>query len=147
MPTDSVMSLVGATGTGWASAGTGDVAAYFLDANRALPAIEHQYKAAGVASWAARNGFAIDNMKRFEQLVADGVTAEQAAQGYGTARALTDSVGKVASIYGQSYGQTDAEQDVFFNNNEKRRQIMQQEQATFSGQSKGATGSADRADY
>lgn len=126
---------------------TGDVAAYFLDSSRALPAIEHQYKSAGVASWAQRNGFAVSNMQRFEQLVADGVTVEAAAQGYGTAKALYDAVGKTASIYGESYDQTDAEQDVFFNKNEKRRRIMAQEQATFSGQSKGATGSASRSDY
>lgn len=126
---------------------TGDVAAYFLDPERALPTIEHQYKTAGVASWAARNGYTVTDMGRYEQLVADGVTAEQAAQGYGTVRELDQSVGRVAGVYGESYGQADAEQDVFFNRNDKRRRIMAQEAATFGGSSRGATGSAQRSSY
>jgi hypothetical protein len=126
---------------------TGDVAAYFLDPQRALPTIEHQYKTAGVASWAARNGYGISDISRYEQLVANGVTAEQAAQGYGTVRQLDDTIGRVAGIYGETFGQADAEQDVFFNKNEKRRRIMAQEAATFGGSSRGATGSATRSGY
>lgn len=127
--------------------GTGDVAAYFLDPSRALPVIEHQYKSAEVASWAQRNGYAVDSMSRFESLVADGVTADQAAQGYGTVRALDDSVGAIAGIYGESYDQSDAERDVFFNDNEKRRRIISKEAATFGGSSSGSTGSAQRSSY
>lgn len=127
--------------------GTGDVAAYFLDPGRALPAIEHQYRTANVASWAARSGYAVTDIGRYEQLVADGVTAEQAAQGYGTVRELDQAVGRVASVYGETYGQADAEQDVFFNKSEKRRRIMAQEAATFGGSSRGATGSAQRSGY
>ena len=56
-------------------------------------------------------------------------------------------VGQVASIYGESYNQADAEQDVFFNKSEKRRRIMAQEAATFGGSSRGATGSAERSGY
>ena len=96
----------------------------------------------GVASWAARNGYQVGDMGRYEQLVADGVTAEQAAQGYGTIRQLDETVGRIASVYGESFSQADAEQDVFFNKNEKRRRIMSQEAATFGGSSRGATGSA-----
>jgi hypothetical protein len=126
---------------------TGDVAAYFLDPGRALPTIEHQYKTAGVASWAARSGYGITDISRYEQLVADGLTAEQAAQGYGTVRQLDETIGRVASVYGESFSQADAEQDVFFNKNEKRRRIMSQEAATFGGSSRGATGSAQRGSY
>lgn len=126
---------------------TGDVAAYFLDPNRTLPLVEKQYKTAEVASWASRNGYQVNDMARYQTLLEAGVTGEQAAQGYGTVRALDQSVGQVASIYGESYGQGDAEQDVFFNKNEKRRRIMAQEAATFSGSSRGATGSAQRQSY
>lgn len=127
--------------------GTGEVASYFLDPTRALSTIEHQYKTAEVASWASRNGYTISDIRRYERLTTDGVTAEQAAQGYGTVKALDDSVGRIAGIYGESYGQDDAEQDVFFNKNEKRRRIMAQEVATYSGSSRGATGSAQRQSY
>jgi hypothetical protein len=126
---------------------TGDVAAYFLDPDRALPAIEHQFNSANVASWAARSGYQINDISRYEQLVADGVTAQQAAAGYGTVRELNDAVGRVANVYGESYTQADAEGDVFFNKNEKRRRIMAQEAATFGGSSRGSTGSAQRSSY
>lgn len=127
--------------------GTGDIASYFLDPTRALSTIEHQYQTAGVASWAQRNGYTISDIKRYERLTTDGVTAEQAAQSYGTIKALDDNVGRLAGIYGTTYDQSDAEDDVFFNKNEKRRRIVSQEQATFSGSSRGATGSAPRQSY
>jgi hypothetical protein len=126
---------------------TGDVTAYFLDPQRALPTIEHQYKSAEVASWAQRNGYHVGDMSRYEKLVSDGITGDQAAQGYGTIRQLNDTVGQVASIYGESYSQDDAEQDVFYNKNEKRQKIMRQEAATFGGSSRGSTGSAQRSGY
>lgn len=126
---------------------TGDVAAFFLDKNRALPLVEKQYQAAGVASAAARNGLDVGSASRFEALVDRGVTAEQATQGYGTVRALRDSVGRAAGVYGESYTQSDAEADVFFNQSEKRRRIMANEQASFSGSSQGSTGSAKRQSY
>jgi hypothetical protein len=123
---------------------TGDVAAYYLDPTRALPEIEKQYKTAGVASWAARNGYEITDMARYQSLVEAGITPEQAGQAYGTIRQFDQTLGKVAGIYGETYDQGDAEQDVFFNKNEKRRRLASFEQATFSGSSRGATGSAQR---
>lgn len=126
---------------------TGDVAAYFLDPNRALPTIEKQYKTAEVASWAARNGYQVTDMERYQKLLEAGVTGEAAAQGYGTVRQLDDTVGRVANVYGETYTQDDAENDVFFNKNDKRRRLMSQEAATFGGSSRGATGSAQRSGY
>lgn len=126
---------------------TGDIASYFLDQSRALPVIERQYKAAGVASWAARAGFDVRTMSRYESLVDAGITPEQAAQQYGTIKSLSDTVGQAAGVYGESYTQDDAEADVFFNRNDKRRRIMSQEAATFGGQSRGNTGSAQRPSY
>lgn len=126
---------------------TGDLASYFLDQSRALPVIERQYQSAGVASWAARNGMDVSSIGRYEDLVDKGVTEQQAAQGYGTVRALRDSVGRAASVYGYNYDQSDAEQDVFFNDSEKRRKIVSAEAATFGGSSSGSTGSAKRQSY
>lgn len=123
---------------------TGDIASYFLDSKRALPVIQRQYQAANIATYAAKAGLKVDNMQHYENLLDQGVSVDAAAQGYGTVAALKDTVGKVASIYGQTYNQSDAEGDVFFSRSDKRRQIMDQEAATFGGRSKGATGSADR---
>lgn len=126
---------------------TGDVASYFLDQKRALPVLDRQYKTAGVAAWAARYGLDASDATRYEDLVDKGITEDQAAQGYGTVAALKDYVGNVAGVYGETYGQSDAEQDVFFNNSEKRRRILSQEAATFGGSSSGQTGSAKRTSY
>ena len=126
---------------------TGDLASYFLDPNRALPAIERQYKTAEVASWASRYGLDVTSATRYEDLVDKGITGQQAAQGYGTVAALKDTVGQAGSVYGESYSQSDAENDVFFNKSDKRRRIMANETATFSGSSQGATGAAKRSSY
>jgi len=126
---------------------TGDVASYFLDQSRALPVIERQYNASNVAAWAQRAGFDVTSMSRYEDLVDKGVTADQAAQQYGTVKTVAETFGKLGGVYGESYTQTDAENDVFFNQDQKRRRLATQEAATFSGSSSGATGAAKRNSY
>lgn len=126
---------------------TGDIASYFLDQERALPVIERQYKAANVAAWAQRSGLSVSEIGRYENLVDLGVTEEQAAQSYGTIKSLSDTVGRIAGTYGETFDQTDAEDDVFFGRSDKRRKIVAQEAATFAGRSQGATGSARRQSY
>lgn len=123
---------------------TGDLASYFLDSNRALPVIQRQYTTANIASYAAKAGLAVNDIKHYEGLLDQGLTVDTAAQGYGTVKSIYDTVGSVAGIYGETFDQSDAEADVFFNRNDKRRRIMAQEAATFSGQSRGATGEANR---
>jgi hypothetical protein len=127
--------------------GTGDLASYFLDSKRALPVIQRQYTTANIATYAAKAGLAVNDISHYENLNDQGVTVDAAAQGFGTVKALTDTVGKAASLYGDTYNQSDAESDVFFNRSDKRRKIMSQEAATFSGKSKGETGSAARQTY
>lgn len=126
---------------------TGDVASYFLDPKRALPVIERQFNAAGVASWASRAGFDVNSMSRYESLVDAGISPEAASQQYGTVKTLADTVGGIAGIYGENYSQTDAEDDVFFGKSDKRNRIVSQERATFGGSSRGATGTAQRQSY
>lgn len=126
---------------------TGDVAAYFLDPKRADQIIKQQYETANVAGWAQRAGFGIDDMTRYEELYRKGVTVDQAASQYGTIKSLADTVGGIAGVYGDKYDQSDAENDVFFGQSEKRRKLVSQESATFSGSSRGSTGSASRQSY
>ena len=122
----------------------GDLASYFLDQKRALPTLERQYQAVNVAQWAARNGLRVYDSQYYENLVDSGISSEQAAQGYSVVGTLTDSFGKLGKTYGLDYGQRDAEQDVFFGQDQKRRKLVALEQATFSGGGRGATGSAQR---
>ena len=126
---------------------TGDVAAYFLDPNRALPTIERQYKTAGVASWASHYGLDVTDMSRYENLVDKGISEDQAGQGYANVAALKKYVGEAGSIYGIGFNQSDAENDVFFNDQTKRRKIIAAESADFGGSSQGSTGSAQRTSY
>jgi hypothetical protein len=127
--------------------GTGDLASYFLDPKRSLPVIERQYKAADIATAAAQAGFKVTSMGRYENLLDRGVTADAAQQAYGTIKSFTDTLGEAGSIYGVQYNQSDAENDVFFNQSDKRRKIVTQEAATFSGKSRGDTGSATHQSY
>lgn len=122
----------------------GDLASYFLDQKRALPVLDRQYKAADIAQWAKRNKLAVHGSHYYESLVDAGITGDQAAQGYSTVRTLTDVFGQLGGIYSTSYNQEDAEQDVFFGRDDKRRKLAAAEAATFRGGSRGETGTARR---
>lgn len=123
---------------------SGGIAAYFLDPKRALPTLARQYEAVNVASWAARYGLNLMNSSHWEDLVDKGVTKEMAAQGYGTVRQFYNVLGNLGQIHGIQYDQTDAERDVFFQNDEKRKKIVQAEVAAFSGSSGFRPGSSGR---
>jgi LysM repeat protein len=63
----------------------GELAAYFLDPDRALPIIERQVATARLGAAAARQGFgeSVERMA-FERMVGLGVTEEQATEVFGT---------------------------------------------------------------
>lgn len=113
----------------------GDLAAYFLDPKRALPTLQRQYEAVNVAAFAKKAGLNTMNSQHWEELVDKGVTAEAAAQGMATVGQFYRTLGNLGEVHGIQYTQGDAEADVFFNDNEKRRKIVQREVAAFSGRS------------
>lgn len=115
--------------------GQGDLAAYFLDPNRAMPALDKQYKAVNVAAYAKRAGLDLAASSRYEDLVDRGVTEQMAAQGFSTVKQFSDTFGKLGEIYDDRFTQRDAEEDVFFNNNDKRRRLVARESAAFSARS------------
>ena len=122
----------------------GDLTSYFLDQKRALPVLDKQYKAVNVAQYAAKAGLQVQGASHYEDLVDNGVSAEQAASGYNTVKTFADTFGQLGGVYGMDYTQQDAEKDVFFNQNDKRRKLSSLERASFSGSSQGATGAANR---
>lgn len=113
----------------------GDLAAYFLDPKRALPTLQRQYEAVNVAAFAKKAGLNTMNSRHWEELVDKGVTADAAAQGMATVGQFYRTLGSLGEVHGIEYTQSDAEADVFFNDNEKRRKIVQREVAAFSGRS------------
>lgn len=124
--------------------GPGELASYFLDQKRALPILDRQYKAANVAAFASRAGLKVGEAKRYEDLLDRGVTVEQAAMGYNTVAAFNEAFGRLGGIYGESFTQEDAEEDVFFNKNQKRRNLLAREIGTFSGSARGQVGRVQR---
>lgn len=124
--------------------GKGDLTAYFLDPTRALPTLERQYTAAGIASFAQRNGLAVHNAAFYEGLADAGYTAQDAMQAYPTVAQYTKTFSPLAKDYGLTYNQTSAENDVFYGQSQVRQKLTEWEQAAFSGHSSGATGAADR---
>lgn len=89
----------------------GDVAAYFLDQQRATPILETRLRAAEIAAQGIARGFAASqNAERFAR---QGITAQQAAQGYGEISETFGALQGLAQIYGTHWTQGEAELAVF----------------------------------
>lgn len=129
----------------------GDVAAYFLDQQRAAPLLERRLRAAEIAAQGLARGFAVSqNVERF---AAQGITAQQAAQGYGMIAETFAPLQGLAQIYGTDWTQGEAELAVFEpgtlgggasqqpgaeSASQKQRRLASQERAMFS-QTRGIT--------
>lgn len=78
-----------------------DLAAFFLDPDRALPLIERQFQAAQIGGAATRTGFGAVSTAEAEGLAALGVNGEQAQQGFGT---LADNKELFTEMVGETTG-------------------------------------------
>lgn len=113
----------------------GDLLAYMIDPDRATPLIEQTYKTALLGGAARRAGVAADNAYLGE-LAAQGVTEQQAAQGYGLIAGSLATAEALGAIYGEDYGVDDLESEIFQNNGQaanRRKRLASQERAAFSG--------------
>lgn len=116
--------------------GESDLAAYFLDRERAMPTIQKQARAAQVGAAANRNQLGV-NVTLAEQLAGSNVTDADLAGTVGTAARLTQDLGQIASFYGDAYTVNDATNELFFADEQaqkKRERLTDRERATFSGQ-------------
>lgn len=126
----------------------GEIAAYFLDPKIAEPILRKREQAAEIAAAALQRGFGVGtNAERF---AAQGITAAQAQQGYGIISQEFRPMQELASIYGETWTQGEAEEAVFTpgaqqaggqSAADKQRRLASQERAMFSGRS-GITGSS-----
>jgi hypothetical protein len=118
--------------------GQADLVAYVLDPNQQFQKIERQVAASEIGVAAARQGLQT-GVSVAEQLAAQGVTQAEAQKGYATIADILPTAEKLSDIYGttlDSYGQTEAEQEVFnslASAQRKRQKLTQREVATFSG--------------
>lgn len=116
-----------------------DLTAYFLDEKRALPYLQKSAATAAIGAQAIQNNLAFDQAYA-EGLATSGITAEQAGQGYAQIAQEADTMGKLGSIYGSTYGQREAEEATFRGGAaaKKRSNLASQERAAFSGATGGA---------
>lgn len=130
----------------------GDVLAYVLDPDRALPQIQRKVTAAEIGGAAAMAGLEASRA-RAEELGTYGVTGEQARQGFQTVAGVLPRASMLSDIYAKQgvgpYTQTTAEQEVFglpsaAEATRRRQKLTELEQAQFSGSSGMAGGALSR---
>jgi hypothetical protein len=130
----------------------GDVLAYVLDPQKALPEIKRKVTAAEIGGAAAMAGLGATRT-RAEELGMFGVTGEQARTGYQSIAEFLPTAQKLGDIYAKQgmgpFTQTTAEQEVFgtagaAEAGRKRRKLTELETAAFSGQAGVAGGALAR---
>lgn len=121
----------------------GMMTAFMLDPERALPLVEKQAKAVEFGTAAVRQGLQATRVG--EQFADRGpATGYTADQGYSAIAGMLPTASKLGQVYGQTYDQATAEQEVFSgleSAKRKRQKLGQMETATFSGQSGLSAGS------
>jgi hypothetical protein len=121
----------------------GMMTAFMLDPDRALPLVEKQAKAVEFGTAAVKQGLQATTMG--EQFAQRGpATGYSADQGYSAIAGLLPTAQNLGQIYGQTYDQATAEQEVFGgleSAKRKRQKLGEMETSTFSGQSGLSAGS------
>lgn len=119
-----------------------ELTAYFLDSTRALPHLQKSAATAAVGAQALQQGLTFDQTYS-EQLAMEGISADQAKQGYSQVASDLDTFKALGQMYGQQFGQREAEQSVFEGNaqaNAKKNRLLSQERGNFGGASGAARG-------
>ena len=116
----------------------GDMIAYALDQTRAAPLVGKTIAAAKIGGAAANQGLSVDSGLA-EQLAGQGVSQQQAQQGFGVIATDQPNADKLAGIYGQQgFTVADLANEVFLSNAgiaDRRAKLASQERATFGGNS------------
>jgi hypothetical protein len=124
----------------------GDILAYMMDPNRALPLIQQKYQTALIGGAARRAGITPDTA--FAQHLADlGISEQQASQGYGQIASEMPNAQRLGQIYNDQISQADLESETFDGNGavtQKKKRLASQERAAFSGSAGVAQGSLSR---
>lgn len=126
------------------------VTAYFLDRTKSMPLLQKQSTAAAFGSEALNRNLTDINAGFLEYLATAGLSQSQVREGYTQIADTLPYLQRIASRYGETFGQREAEYDVLGGNaygtagaptssaTEKRKRLASQERALFSG-SGGAT--------
>jgi hypothetical protein len=120
----------------WYGVGPNDLAAFFLDQDRALPHIQKIAKAVNIGGDSRREGLVMD--QAHAETLAGWSGDRNVDQLMGQVAQLTKRGSELAGIYGSDYGLVDAESEVFQTSEAARRKragLVAQEEAAFSGTS------------
>jgi len=116
--------------------------AYFLDPTKALPYLQKAAATAQLGAEALRNNLAFDTSYA-EQLATQGITADQARQGYQQIAGELDTLKALGGVYGEQYDQRTSEEALFGGDKDavaKQRRLLSQERGAFSGSAGSARG-------
>lgn len=119
-----------------------ELTAYFLDQKKALPYVQKAAATAAIGAQALAQNLAFDQAYA-ESLATQGITGDQAAQGYSQIAGELDTLGDLAGIYGSSWSQREGEKAVFEGNAgamKTRGKLASRERAAFGGSSGAARG-------
>lgn len=119
----------------------GDLTAYFLDQNRALPLIQKAAATAAIGAEALQRGLAFDPQYA-EELATSGVSRDTAASGYAKIADEFSNLGTLAQVYGGQWTQRMAEEDAFIGGTSATKQkerLASSEKGAFSGSTGGAS--------
>lgn len=114
----------------------GDLLAYMMDPDRALPTIQKLYQTTLLGGAARRAGYTPPSNEALSRYAANGVTEQQASQGFGLIAGSLADAQTLGGVYGEDYTTQDMEQEVFENNataGKKRRRLASAERAAFGG--------------
>jgi hypothetical protein len=126
------------------------VTAYFLDRTKSIPLLQKQSTAAAFGAEALNRNLTDINKGFLEYLATSGLSQSQVREGYGQIADTLPYLQRIASRYGETFSQNEAEYDILGGNaygtagapassaTEKRKRLASQERALFSG-SGGAT--------
>jgi hypothetical protein len=115
----------------------GDAIASMLDPKTALPLIQQKVTSTQIGAAANRQGLDVDK-SRAEFFAAHGVDEQAALKGYGDVAAELPDTANIAARFGQTFGQTDAENaDILglASAQRKKKDLFNSEAALFNGQS------------
>lgn len=117
--------------------GTHDLAAYFLDRDRALPLVQKQARAARIGAAGFNQGVGF-NRARAERLAESTIVGEgEVESAVGTVAETARDVGRLGQLYGdRGYTADTAAEEVFFGDVEakrRRQHLIERERAEFAG--------------
>lgn len=114
---------------------SGELAAYYLDADRALPILQKRVDTAMLDAERRRAGFGYSKSQA-ERLYDQGITVDQAREGYSTIASEMPTLARLADLDGANYGLEEAQRATFEQDaeaNRTRSRLISNEAARFSG--------------